>query len=105
MYICFSYVPHEKSKFYELYEIDFHETIESIVLEYSDKGEVFVCGDLNSRIGEINDVLYNDELDQYVMSVEHVENPTIPNSLYGQVGKRSWSKTVTNVLQYRSHCS
>jgi hypothetical protein len=23
--------------------------------------------------------LYNDELDQYVMSVEHVENPTIPN--------------------------
>jgi hypothetical protein len=55
MYICFSYVPHEKSKFYELCEFDFHETIESIVLEYSDKGEVFVCGDLNSRIGEIND--------------------------------------------------
>jgi hypothetical protein len=23
--------------------------------------------------------LYNDELDQYAMSVEHVENPTIPN--------------------------
>ena len=103
MYICFSYVPHEKSKFYELCEFDFHETFESIVLEYSDKGEVFVCGDLNSRIGEINDFLYNDELDQYVMSVEHVENPTIPNN--GQDGKRSWSKTVTNVLQYRSHCS
>jgi hypothetical protein len=50
MYICFSYVPHEKSKFYELCEFDFHETIESIVLEYSDKGEVFVCGDINSRI-------------------------------------------------------
>jgi hypothetical protein len=33
MYICFSYVPHEKSKFYELCEFDFHETIESIVLE------------------------------------------------------------------------
>jgi hypothetical protein len=54
--------------------------LESIVLEYSDKGEVFVCGDLNSRIGEINDFLYNDELDQYVMSVEHVENPS-ENSL------------------------
>jgi hypothetical protein len=63
---------HEQSKFYELCEFDFHETIESIVLEYSDKGEVFVCGDLNSRIGEINDFLYNDELDQYVMSVEQL---------------------------------
>jgi hypothetical protein len=73
MYICCSYVPQEKSKFYELCEFDFHETIESIVLEYSYKGEVFVCGDLNSRIGELNDFLYNDELDQYVMSVEHVD--------------------------------
>jgi hypothetical protein len=44
-------------KFYELCEFDFHETIESIVLEYSDKGEVFVCGDLNSRIGELLPIL------------------------------------------------
>jgi hypothetical protein len=48
-YICFSYVPHEKSKFYELCEFDFHETIESIVLEDGDKGEVFVCGDIKDR--------------------------------------------------------
>ena len=45
----------------------------------SAKGEVFVCGDLNSRIGEINDFLFYDELDQYIISVDHVENPTIPN--------------------------
>ena len=79
IFICFSYIPHEKSNFYQLCEIDFHETICSIVLEYSDKGNIFVCGDLNSRIGEVNDFLDYDELDKYISNAEHVENPNIPN--------------------------
>lgn len=72
---------HMKNKNFTNYVSLIFMRLESIVLEYSDKGEVFVCGDLNSRIGEINDFLYNDELDQYVMSVEHVENPTMDKTV------------------------
>ncbi|CAC5391032.1 unnamed protein product [Mytilus coruscus] len=35
----------------------------SVCLEYKEKGSFLVCGDLNSRIGEIDDVLLNDNLD------------------------------------------
>ncbi|VDI46083.1 Hypothetical predicted protein [Mytilus galloprovincialis] len=77
IFICFSYVPHERSNYYQLCDIDFHDIIESIVNNYSDKGIVLVCGDLNSRIGELSDFLLNDDLDKYVESVEHVVNPII----------------------------
>ena len=79
IYICFSYIPHEKSNYYQICDIDFHELIEGIVLELKEKGSVFVCGDLNSRIGEVSDILYNDELEKYIDSVEHVDNPIISN--------------------------
>ncbi|CAC5378146.1 unnamed protein product [Mytilus coruscus] len=77
--MCFSYIPHEKSNFYQICEHDFHEVIESIVVDLKEKGTVFVCGDLNSRIGETNDFLYNDDLDKYIESVEQVQNPIISN--------------------------
>ncbi|CAC5358656.1 unnamed protein product [Mytilus coruscus] len=48
-------------------------------LDLKEKGTVFVCGDLNSRIGETNDFLYNDDLDKYIESVEQVQNPIISN--------------------------
>ncbi|CAC5417271.1 unnamed protein product [Mytilus coruscus] len=77
VFVCFSYIPHEKSKYYNICDIDFHEIIESIVLDYSEKGIVLICGDFNSRIGEVSDVLYNDQLDKFVTSVNHLENPII----------------------------
>ena len=71
--------PTRKVKFYLRYDVDFHEIIENLVLEYKQKGSFLVCGDLNSRIGVTNDILPNDNLDRYVDSVEHVENPMVPN--------------------------
>lgn len=37
IFICFTYIPHEKSNFYQICEYDFHDTIEGIILEYSEK--------------------------------------------------------------------
>ncbi|VDI22079.1 Hypothetical predicted protein [Mytilus galloprovincialis] len=51
---------------------------ERVCLEYKEKGSFLVCGDLNSRIGEIDDVLSNDNLDLYLESVDHVETPIVP---------------------------
>ncbi|CAC5386911.1 unnamed protein product [Mytilus coruscus] len=62
IYIYFSYIPHEKSNFYNKCDVDFYDIIESVSLEYKEKGSFLVCGDLNSRIGESDDVLSNDNL-------------------------------------------
>ncbi|CAC5374406.1 unnamed protein product [Mytilus coruscus] len=78
IYICFSYIPHEKSNFYNKCDVDFYDIIESVCLEFKEKGSFLVCGDLNSRIGEIDDVLSNDNLDLYLDSVDHVETPIVP---------------------------
>ncbi|VDI21679.1 Hypothetical predicted protein [Mytilus galloprovincialis] len=78
IYICFSYIPHEKSNFYNKCDVDFYDIIERVCLEYKEKGSFLVCGDLNSRIGEIDDVLSNDNLDLYLESVDHVETPIVP---------------------------
>ncbi|CAC5404997.1 unnamed protein product [Mytilus coruscus] len=87
IFICFSYVPHERFNYYQLCDIDFHDIIESIVNNYNDVGIVMVRGDLNSRIGELSDFLLSDDLDKYVESVEHVVNPIISD-------RRSMDKTV-----------
>ncbi|CAC5366848.1 unnamed protein product [Mytilus coruscus] len=78
IHICFSNIPHEKSNFYNKCDVDFYDIIESVCLEYKEKGSFLVCGDLNSPIGEIDDVLSNDNLNLYLDSVDHVETPIAP---------------------------
>ena len=78
MYICFVYIPHERSSFYSINDCDFFNCIESIFLEYCNKGSVFVCGDFNSRTGLINDILPSDNLDRYIDVMWHDEVPNIP---------------------------
>ncbi|CAC5361376.1 unnamed protein product [Mytilus coruscus] len=77
LYICFAYIPHEKSNFYRICDNDFHDDIENIFLEYKYKGTVIVCGDMNSRTGELNDFLETDNLEKYIGSVEPDVSPTI----------------------------
>ncbi|CAC5393226.1 E3.1.11.2 [Mytilus coruscus] len=77
LYICFAYIPHKKSNFYHICDNDFHDDIENIFLEYKYKGSVIVCGDMNSRTGEINDVLETDNLEKYIDCVEPDVFPAI----------------------------
>ncbi|CAC5418494.1 unnamed protein product [Mytilus coruscus] len=88
--ICFAYIPHEKSNFCQICEHDFHDIIENFVLEYKSKGSVIVCGDLNSRTGELYDNLETDNLDRLIYGVESDDIPSISKG-------RSMDK-VTNVF-------
>ncbi|CAC5403656.1 unnamed protein product [Mytilus coruscus] len=74
IYIYFSYIPHEKSNFYNKCDVDFYDIIESVCLEYKEKGSFLVCGDLNSRIGESDDVLSNDNLHLPELSFPKIRN-------------------------------
>lgn len=78
IYICFVYIPHEKSTYYNLNECDFFYLIEEVIFYYTEKGNILVCGDFNSIVGLLNDTLLTDNLDRYIESVGHDESPTIP---------------------------
>ena len=48
------------------------------MLSYRDKGKVYVCGDMNSRVCVTDDILLTDNLDKYIDSVLHDETPILP---------------------------
>ena len=66
LYMCFTYIPHEKSAFYKKFDFDFYDKITELNVEYSTKGAYFVLGDLNSRVGTLIDYTKDDNLDKFI---------------------------------------
>ena len=54
------YIPPENSRFHQLYDIDIFKILEMDITEYSNKGQIVVAGDLNSRTGNRPDYIEND---------------------------------------------
>lgn len=69
-YYCVCYVPPEKSKLYTdmcaLQDFDYFDKIADDIRYYDNLGEVFLCGDFNSRTGLMSDVIEQTGLDRYV---------------------------------------
>lgn len=59
--ICFVYVPPSNSVYYNNHEIGYFELLEQGIRKYSNLGQIAICGDLNSRCGNRNDILFDDE--------------------------------------------
>ena len=70
-YYCICYIPPEDSAVYRnvnssLHNFDFFEQINSDVRKYSDLGDIYLLGDLNSRTGLTHDYISDIHLDRYV---------------------------------------
>ena len=70
-YFCVCYIPPEGSAVYRnrkssLYEVDFFELLNADYMFYNNLGDVYVTGDLNSRVGENLDYIENIDLDRFV---------------------------------------
>ena len=70
-YFCVCYVPPEGSAVYRnskssLFEVDFFELLNEDVMFYNNRGDVYVTGDLNSRVGKNLDYIENIDLDRFV---------------------------------------
>ena len=50
----------ENSRFHQLYDIDIFKTLEMDITECSNKGQIVVVGDLNSKTGNRPDYIEND---------------------------------------------
>lgn len=60
VYICNAYIPPNNSKVLDNREIDIFDEIENGIENYSNLGHVYICGDLNSRTGNLADYLTYD---------------------------------------------
>ena len=70
-YLCLTYIPPEESSLYKnvnssLFEFDFFEQLSIDYRRYSDLGDVYLTGDLNSRTGELPDFIPDIYLDRYL---------------------------------------
>lgn len=61
-YVVAAYIPPENSPVHDLYNIDFFHKIETEISYYSQFGEVYLIGDLNSRTGRKCDYIDNDSV-------------------------------------------
>ena len=71
VYICLTYIPPMDSQVYKninstLFEFDFFQHLSNDIRHYSNLGDVYLQGDLNSRTGQLPDCVDNINLNRYV---------------------------------------
>ena len=71
IFFCCCYIPPDGSNVYKnvnssLYEFDFFEYLNNDIVKYRLLGDVYLTGDLNSRVGQKADYVDNVNLDRYV---------------------------------------
>ena len=63
VYICNVYIPPSGSKVLNSQDVDIFECLEQGLLNYKDRGKVFISGDFNSRTSTESDYL---DVDKYL---------------------------------------
>lgn len=63
VYLCFAYIAPENSEFYNKYDCDLFECIESDIARFSNEGHIGIFGDLNSRVASVPDTIEHDQLE------------------------------------------
>ena len=61
-FIATVYIPPENSPVHNIYNVDFFQKLENEISFFSRKGDVYLCGDLNSRTGQSCDFIMNDSV-------------------------------------------
>ena len=60
IYICFTYIAPESSPVHNMYNVDIFDQLEQDIVLFSQRGKIFLSGDLNSRIGSKADFIQYD---------------------------------------------
>ena len=70
LYICCTYIPPDKSSFFKQYNCDIFYELENQIADFSEKGQIMIVGDLNSRCSTLNDYIecdrMHDSLSEYL---------------------------------------
>ena len=73
LYLCCAYIPPAGNSFYTHYDCDFFKCLESHLEMFANKGVTCITGDLNARLGTLEDTIINDSLNRKVAeNLEHL---------------------------------
>ena len=69
LYFCLLYIPPMNSPVYKRKSIDFFEELEYGIVKYKHLGKLYILGDLNSRVGLLEDTIVNTNFD-YIPNID-----------------------------------
>lgn len=72
LYLCNCYIPPQSSRFHDDLDNPYFNTLKDEISMFSSLGEIILCGDFNSRVGEIQESVYDVEND--VLSRRYIDN-------------------------------
>ena len=103
IYLCLCYIPPENSSVYkngqsDLYECDLFDIINDDVLLFQDRGDIFLCGDLNARVGENDDCLENTGLDRFIDLPDSVQR-VLPKRLTDDKTVNAFGNNLLNLCK------
>lgn len=76
VYLCGTYLWGEDSPAYNIIDIDLFESLENDIAYFQELGNVFVTGDLNSRVGNNSDFIVCDNYNMYTDSEGYIADHT-----------------------------
>ena len=73
LYLCCAYIPPAGNSYYTHYDCDLFECLESDLEFFANKGVTCIIGDLNARLGTLEDTIKYDSLNRKVAkNLEHL---------------------------------
>lgn len=95
VYLCFVYIPHEKNVYYILSNIDVFDNLLMDVAKNVKQGMVVLSGNLNSRVGDYNDFIVNDDLSNTIFN--KIANVVTYSNDFALPSRNSEDKTCNNL--------
>lgn len=66
------YLWNEDAPAYDVVNVDFFHILETDISYYDNLGDVYVCGDLNTRVGLIHDFIRNDNINSFCDDPDYI---------------------------------
>ena len=76
IYVCGAYIWGEDSPMYNSINVDLFDILENDLFLFDSLGSVFICGDLNSRVGQKSDYIIFDKLNDCCDCPDYVFDST-----------------------------
>lgn len=77
LYICFTHIPPRTSSYTNKHGDDTLQCLEHDIQNFSEKGDILLCGDFNARTGIKDDFISNDNNNHLPLDVDYVPDKSI----------------------------
>jgi hypothetical protein len=93
IFVCVVYILPENSDVSKRNDLDFFDILEDGIAKYQGHGKLFVCGDLNSRVGSADDTVRNNNIGDFI---DVCDDGEFVETDYSDIPDRVSEDTVSN---------